>query len=272
MMKQDRIIYINSYLDRRVDDLDTTEFTTFLKEPIRFRGQNKVKIAIEQIELANCAYNFGPSEYIFYFETITPPVNTTYGVPIALDRVFNNGDDFVAYMNGVFTAGGYNLQMTYSNSTHRLSIKNNYGVPIRLVSSFRFSDNATGGSDCMDKLGFSENYIGTSIAAGATYVAPSILKLLRTNCYYLSCNIASSNYSESLIPNPFYSGDTIIGRITCAPFGTLSQLEYASTKSFYLTDTQEINSISFKLLDDNLNPISLNGLPITFSVKIYIEV
>lgn len=272
MMKQDRLIYVNSYLDRRVDDLDTSDWTTFLKESIKFRGQNKVKIAVENIEIPNTAYNFGPSEFIFYFQTLNPPSNTVYGIQIATNRVFNNGDDFVSYINPVLTAGGYNIQFSYSNTTHKLTITNNYLVPIRLVSSFRFSDPLTGPSDAMDKLGFSDNYIGTSISAGATYTAPSILKLLRTNCYYLTCNIASANYTESLVPNPYYAGDDIIGRITCAPFGTLSQLEYASTKSFYVSDNQEINSISFKLLDENLNPISLNNLPITFSVKIYVSI
>lgn len=263
---QDRLIYINSFLDRRVDDLDTSRWQTFLKEPIRFRGGVKVKITIDNIEVPNTAYNFGPSDYIFYFETIDV-VNTVYSVPIPTDRVFNNGTEFATWFN----TQGFSLQMSYSDTTHRLSVKNNYGLPVRLSSSFRFSDPITGPSDAMDKLGFSSNYIGTSIAVGATYTAPSILRLLRTNCYYLTCNLTSANYSQSIVPNPYYAGEDTIGRITCAPFGTLSQLEFGATKSFYVSETQEINSISFSLLDDNLNPISVNNLPITFSLKLFIE-
>jgi hypothetical protein len=190
-------------------------------------------------------------------------------IPISIERVYNNGDDFVSYFNAQASIIGANILLSYSQNSHKLILTNNNNVPIRLVSSYRFSDSLTGPSDSMDKLGFTDNYIGSSIASNTSYTAPSILKLLRSNCYFLTANIVGASVRQSIVPSPFFTPQ-IIARITANTFGTLSQLQYASTMSFYVPDNI-ITSIKFQILDDQLYPIDLNNLPITFALKFIIE-
>ena len=267
-MSNQRVIYINSYIDRTTADLDTSQWTTFLNEPIRIKN-GKLKLIVENIELPNTAYNFGTTENRFYWVHAVGTLNTVRSVQIATDRIFNNGTDFATYMNGLMSSSGFNLSFSYSLATLELTIANNETVPIRICSSYRFSDPQTGPSDAQDKLGFNQNTIGTQTPAGGSVVAQGMLKLLRTNCYYLSCDVIGNNFKQSILPSPYYSHN-IVARITANSFGSLSQLQYASSMYFNVPDSI-IQSLRFKLLDDQLFPISLNGLPITFVLKVIID-
>jgi hypothetical protein len=264
----ERVIFINSYIDRTTLDTDTSEWTTYLSEPIRVKS-GKIRLTVENIELPNTAYSFGNSENRFYWVHGVGTTNTVRSVVIATDRIFGSGTEFATYINGLMTSSGFNLSFSFSSTTLELSITNNETVPIRICSSYRYSDLQTGSSDAQDKLGFNQNTIGTQTAAGGVITANGILKLIRTNCYYLTANIIGNNFKQSILPSPYYS-HSIIARITANTIGSLSQLQYASSMFFNCSETV-INAIKFKLLDDQLYPISLNGLPITFVMKLLIE-
>lgn len=264
-MSGERVIFVNSYIDRTTLDLDTSSWTSYLSEPIRIKT-GKIRLTVQDIELPNTAYSFGFHENRFYWVHGVGTTNTVRSVQIATDRIFSSGTDFATYMNGLMSASSFNLAFTFSTTTLKLSIQNNETVPIRICSSYRFSDPQTGASDAQDKLGFNQNTIGTSTAAGSVITAGGILKLIRTNCYYLTANIVGNNFKQSILPSPYYSHN-IIARITANTIGSLSQLQIASSMFFNCSETV-INAIKFQLLDDQLYPISLNGLPITFVLKI----
>jgi hypothetical protein len=263
----DYVIHINSVTDRKTNDLDTGSWTTFLSKPIQPNHGKSIKLAVENVEMPNTVYNFSVNENTIWWIHAYGTTNTLRSVSIATDRIFDS-TNFASYLNGLMTAGGYNLTFAYDSTTGRLALTNNEVVPIRLAGSYRYLEPY--GSNAADKLGFIQDLTTTSIAAAGTLAATGVLRLLRSNCYYLVCDEIGARIMQGQVPSP-YEQPKIIARIPASNFGTLSQIRNGSSMLYDVPAGSNIQSLNFKLLDDQLFPVSLNGCPITFTLRVEIE-
>jgi hypothetical protein len=262
-------LHINSFIDRQILDETTSKWTSYLSTPINISSNDKkVKLNVDSIEIPNILYNFGTYDSIFWY--YVPSTLSLVGKQIATDRIFDDGPAFVNYMNGLLA--GDQISFSYSSTTHKLTITNNNVLGIIIPQSFRYGDFTYADyNSAIDKLGFTQKLNSVSIGQGVSVEAQSVLKLLRTNCYYLTCSEVTSSNIQSLIPSPYRSGsNNIIARISAGNFGSLSQLSYLTGSDIFLK-SESINRLSFSLLDDNFYEIEDFYLPITMTLKIQIQ-
>lgn len=258
------VLHVNSLIDRQPSDESTSSWTTHLSYPIRPNGR-RVALTLENIELPNTAYSFPVHSSMIWWER----GGSLYSVQINTNRFFVDATSLVAHLNSAFASVGAGLSVAYDTVTARLTFQNNLGIPCRIVGSYRFSDRlADTYNSAVDRLGLIQDTRNTEIPAGGLLVCQGILRLLRTSCYYLTCNLLDTRVRQSIVPSPYYA-PLVLGRITASNFGQLSQLAFAQTFSFDC-GTRDINAIEFTLLDDELQPCDLLGSPITLSMRITI--
>jgi hypothetical protein len=257
-------LHINTYLDRTVSDSDTSDVDVYLYKKIITNG--KVKLQIMNIELPNLAYTFGPSEYIFYYYNDYAGAKTLSHISLDLTRNFDNGNTLVAYMNSVQT----DIIFSYNSDSKTISATNNTVNTIKLVSSYRYSEDSNIASDCADRLGFDQDMRNGStwaITAGSTLEGSTPIKLLRTNCYYLVCDKVGNSNQQSTTTG--INRPNILARCSANNFGYLSSMSFANEMDLECSENQ-IDKLHFTLLDDKLYPISLNNASITMTLKISI--
>src|SRR5665647_431161 len=99
------LLHINSVLDRRVDDVSTSDWTTFLYKPIKVPRNRVAKLSVEHIELPNTSRSFSSYDRTFYYI-----VNPTAQVvdPITISGVANTPyTSYYALINCTSTTGFY---------------------------------------------------------------------------------------------------------------------------------------------------------------------
>lgn len=263
-MPQDYFLHLNTQIDRRTADLDTTDVTAFFTKTIL--TSRNIKLQVTNIELPNLAYTFPYHSCMLWYVLDPAGADTLKSVTIRTDRNYNNATDLVTDLNALVVADG--LVFSYDDDTCRLTLTNNNADTIKLVSSYRYSETAYASSnDCMDKLGFDQTMIGVNIASGGTLEAETCLKLLRSNCYYLTCNQIGSFTQQSTCVG--FNKPNILCQITSCNFGFLSQMTFTNEM---IIDCPENNldKLELKLLDDMLYPITINNGSITMTIKITI--
>jgi len=263
-MPSDYFLHVNTLIDRRSVDTDTTDVTVYLSKPFVTNG--KVKLQMTNIELPNLAYTFPYHSCVLWYILDPLGANTLQSVTIRTDRNYNNANDLVTDLN---TAVNANLLVfSYDNNTCRLTLTNNNPATIKLVSSYRYSENTNCYNDCMDRLGFDQDLRTTNLMMGDTLEANSCLKLLRSNCYYITCDQVGSYLQQSTPVG--LNKPNILARVTANNFGYLSQLSFVNQM---VIDTPEnmLDKLQFKILDSELYPISLNNASITFTIRLTID-
>lgn len=264
------VMHVNSMVDREARDLmiDTAEWDSYLINPIKINHNQHMKVSIESIEIPNTAYTFPLYESTLWWIKDVGGADTLKSLDLPIDRNFATSTDLVTYINAQMVANSDLLTFSYDSSTNKLTVTNGEAVPIRLVGSYRFDDTVGGlvSNNIIDRLGFVSNLIGTTILAAGTLVATGILRLLRTNVYYLATDILGGKIKQSNVPNPLDNQFDICARVSSGNYGTISQLRFGSTISYNVLNTI-IHKMHFVLLDDQLEHIALNGSPITFSMK-----
>lgn len=266
------LLHINSSIDRRTEDLSTSQWTTYLANSISASSSNKVEMLIDNIDFPNSTYTFPPTAGTVWWIHDVGNANTLRSLSIDVQRVYDTGADVATALNAAMQSAGYNLSFQFSTLTYKLTLQNKESVPIRLVGSYRYEDliDQTYNNSC-DRLGFTQNTRDTSLVALATMQGAGVLRTLRSSCYYLTADILSNRIRQSQFPNE-YQQPSVIGRIGASNFGSLSQLQTASSVFFNSQGTTSIDRITFGVLDDELNPVEdLGGMPICFSLRIIIS-
>jgi hypothetical protein len=266
-MPQSYELHINSFIDRKPTDLYTTNFTTYFSNPIK-TNNGKVKLNVKNIEIPNIFYTFGESEYILYVIIDPSGVPTTKSYTLSLTRNYADGATIATALNSLCALD--NIVFTFDSTTARLTCTNNNASSIRIIGSYRYSDNlSTAFSNVVDRLGFTQNMTSQTIISTGSLEAESPLRLLRSNCYYLTCDIISSYTNQSRVPNP-YTKPYIFARVSANNFGYLSQYIYSN--DFMLNTTETIiEKMTFQLLDDQLFEINATNCPITFTIGVTID-
>jgi hypothetical protein len=262
-MPVDYFIHLNTQIDRRTADLDTTDITAYFTKAILTSG--KIRMQITNIELPNLAYTFPYHSCVLWYVIDPAGANTLKSATIRTDRNYNNATDLITDLNALVV--GDNLVFSYDANTCRITLTNNNASTIKLVSSYRYSENTSCYNDVMDRLGFDQDLRTTTIAHDGTLEANSCVKLLRSNCYYLTCGQIGSFAQQSTCVG--MNKPNILARITGNNFGFLSQLTFTNEM---IIDTPEnnIDKLELKLLDDMLYPVSINNGSITMTIKVSI--
>lgn len=279
-------IFINSEIDRIVQENASTSlrFTALLQRNkiIQiFPTERKCRIKVNQIEIPNILYNFPANQnrlsILLYSGTTTTPQSVQF-VELDPNRVYNTPNDIITYLNNELQAHANPvmnaLVLSFSDLTKKVSIENQSAQNVRVISSFRYSDDADGlgipPNTIVDRLGFSADYRGVIIPPSAQLTGNGTIRMLFSQCYYLTLNELANAYEQTIIPSPFVN-DRILARVTVGNYGTLSQLSYVSETAFNIPENTEISSLSFSLLDDEFTPVNLINHKITFSLKMVIE-
>lgn len=268
-MNTDQFVYfINSYLDRTPSDY-THSWTTYFSEPVRVSGKKRMKLQLQNIELPNTAYTFPEASSILWvniWDGVSAWILKSYSV--ATDRNFNTPSDFVTYINTLTVADS--LVFSYDANTCRMTLTNNNANKIRVVGSYRYQDSiSTTYNNIIDRLGFTQDLTSAEVASSGTLEGETILRLLRTNRYYITCSNLGNYSKQSRVPSP-YVNPYIIACVASSNFGRISQLEYGNAVFFY-TNELELKSLKFEILDDEFQSVQLNECPVTFSLLIETE-
>lgn len=269
-MNKTHYIHINSELDRTPTDLTTSSWTSYLSSPVLVgSSQSEVKISLESVEIPNVLYNFPIESSRFYWIVEVGGVETLNGFQIATDRNFSSGDQFATYMTNNLAL--HDLRFVFDSNTNRLTIFNDGSNPVKIVESFRYNIIPNTFNMAIDKLGFTQA-IPSFMAPGQSLTGQTVLKLLRTNCYYIACENASASYKQSLAPAPYRASaaSQIIGRVSAENFGSLSKLSYPPASNLRLP-SENVNFLKFSIFDDNLYPIEDLYVAITLTVKITVS-
>lgn len=265
-------IFINSYLDRTQNDNNQTDrWTTYLSKPLKADNPKaKFLTKVDYIEIPNTSYNISSYESVFHYENIT--AGTFHSIPLDTNRIYNDGSELATALNTAFTSNTAPLSIQYNAQTAKMTITNtSVSDTIRIVGSFRWSDNIDKAyRNIIDRLGLVQNFlVQPPLSPGQFTTGEGIIRLNRSNCYYLVCDeISNSN----VIPSPFYQNSTrIIARIPAGSFGSISQFSLINDNS-YVIEKPEITEFNFQLLDDAFQPVDINDVPITMLLEIQIKI
>lgn len=265
MSAKNQILFINSNIDRKPSDpLNSSSWTTVLSHPIQsYSGRIRTKII--EIEFPNTFYSFGESNCLFCYKVIATNENKFIQIPT--NRFFVDGSQFVSVLNAICLAESHPLTFTYSTDNAKLTVENTGVNEIRLLSSYRYENDEVY-NDCMDKMGFQDDYRNmTPLDQSESIEASAPLRLLRTNCCYLQCDIiASQSINTTMIPSPFFPVSNIMTRISSGNFGILSQFQTNVESEFDIGTNRMITELKWSLLDENYDPINTNGNPITLAM------
>lgn len=274
----DRIyLNINSNTDRAPFG-SSSKFNYNLAQTMRIG--NNAKIGVQSIEVPYSCGQFKTSNSILWFE-FNPSSPATIGFQLDTNKFYKTLTDVITELNSISSAHNYDLSFNVEND--RLKITNNNTYKVRVVSPREFEPSTTnnisvngsvlfsgGGllfNQAQIKLGFYDNQIGQWITEnGGTKLSTGLPKLLRSNCFYLECNILSRYMME----NNRTKSPKIITKIPITSnFGSLQTIEYNNPIMLETNDTY-IDSIDFTLYDEDLEEVDLNGLPITMTLVIEI--
>lgn len=267
-MSKEINLYVNSYFDNLPSDT-SSKWTTYLAQPIT--GYSKMTMRVENIELPNVSNNFAFfTSRLWYLYEADSDIEELRYIEINFDRVYNSPEELVNELNSRFlNDNGDVIEVSYDPQRVRLTFTNNTPVPIRFISSFRHDDLLDETFNHInDKLGLTQPLQNQIIQSGGSLTGESMLRLIRTNCYYISCNLLANggNISTFQVPNPD-KRPKILAKVTSGNFGTLSQLQYTTDVDLDVSD-QTLSRIDFEILDDEFEPIQLNGHPTTFTLRI----
>ena len=256
-MKQQYLV-INSSIDRRSTDLDTSSWTTYLSEPIiPSNSVSKITMTVESIEVPNLAYTFPWHSSVIYYHGTNAVIKT-----ITLDtrQVYISGEDVCVSLNSTQT----DLVFSYNKNTTRLSVRNNTNGNIRIVGSYRYDDRLDiAFNNGIDRIGFTQR-MTSYITPASIVVADSTIRMLRTNCYYLTCDILKATQMRS--PEKDFKPQ-ILCKVSAGNYGYLSQYSYLGTQTLAVQE-QNIHKMTFSLLDDEFQPIDVGDQPITMLILI----
>jgi hypothetical protein len=213
-------------------------------------------------------YSFGTYESIVWFILDVGGANTLTGYQVPTNTNIVDGTALASALNTLTTGDG--ITWTYSTVTAKLTFTNSTGHIIKMVSSYRYSENTNIYNDCHDKLGFTSDMSATTIANAGTLTAANPVSIIRTMCYYLTCDILSSSDEQSIVPDNYYRDDPIIAQLPAGNFGSISQFAYLPPTR-YGTQFKDITRMKFSLLDDQFRPITIGESPIIFKLIITLE-
>lgn len=280
--------YINSFLDRVVNENELGgRFSVILPTGREIslspsQRNKKIYFKIQNLQIPNVLYNFPDKASKFFWED-EYDTNTGVGnvkhLSIDVNRVYANPSDLINELNNVVDNEGNatNLLFSYDNNTKKVSVENQTGNTIRIISSFRYAntESVLTFKDINDRLGFSQDLTGSKgvLENNETLVGDGLIQMNRTNAYHLVLDEAGAGYAQTIVP--LKDGQArVVCNVPTGSFGTLSTLTYLSSEWFNLPNQSKIGVLRFSILDDEFDDLSKEfpaNYPITLSFQLKVE-
>lgn len=251
-------LYINSDLDRQSTD-NNSKWTTYLPSPFDFTQFNNISVGLKNIQVPNTAYNFSLYNSSVWYELMDGGEPILYSVNVRTNKHYENVNEWVADLNNDCI---HNITFTFSNSTKKISVVNNTGTEMRMLSSYIYENQPNNGNG---RLGITKN-ISNFINSGGTFECPNMPKLIRSNCFYLVCSIIDKTGD---VPNP-YINPLILNKFTTRNFGELINETWDTVKYVNVVD-RTIDKLAFYVLDDELQEVDFNGSHITLELEFMVS-
>jgi hypothetical protein len=257
-------LYVNSGFDKQYNET-TDNWTTYIDPHLPQFNHYRVKV--DEIEFPNTAYNIPEYNSILWYYYDTDGTNTLKYVAINFNRKYDQPQDLIDEINSGFTTNGDNITIAYNNNTNKVTLTNSTSVKIRFVSSYVWEpENANFYWQINRRLGITQDLRNEIIDPSNSLTGENSLTLLRSQCYYLECNILGSNRADQTrVPNRNFNTN-ILARVTANTYSDLSQLSYPGELEFDVGKST-ISQIKFNVLDDRLEPVNLNGHPVTMALR-----
>lgn len=282
-MAESRImeIYINSYLDRVINENDSTSksFTVLMPQGqeislLPTEKGKKIKLKVFNLQIPNVLYNFPIKASRLWFDTTPNGAPTVVGIQINTNRIYATPTELITELNTQATNANLDITFSFTEITKKITITNTNALnDIRLISSFRYAldESVLTFQDMNDRLGFSQNLSNTIIPANNGFITgEGYLNMNRSNCYYLSLDESGSYFQQSIVPsNP--NTKRIIAQVAGGSYGTLSTFSYVSSEWFNLPSSGKIQSLRFSVVDDEGDAVDVVNFPITMSLQIKVE-
>lgn len=260
-------LHINSLTDRQPGE-STAKWMTYLATPLDIPNGQGARVALVSAEIPNTAYQFSPGESILWYIKDGTALKS---LQIDTARYYEKVNDVVDTLNSELLKGGEtDLTFSFDETTKKIHATNagTGNHSFRIVSDYEFEGKALGQdlyNHANRKLGFTGDLrdAGT-VPPFATLTAQSIPRVIRTQCFYLACEEIDNT---ALTPSP-YRHPRILAKIPVSSnFGGVN-LYVREQPQFYELVESSIEHFTFTLLDDQLNEIDINGLPITLTLRI----
>lgn len=273
-------LFVNSYIDRITEENgDATEqFTVTLNDESKriglLAGESKMRIKVFSLEIPNVLYNFSQIESRIFFVWDVDGGNTVEEIQIDTERVYASATDLINQLNQKITdhATLTDLVFSYNDSTKKITLTNDSTVKVRLISSFRYADTESiiTFEDMNDRLGFSQELTNTIVGPNESLEGEGWLKMNRTSKYHLALRQQGGYFNQSIIPSSNLS-ERIICSVGAGAYGSLSTLNYVSSFAYQMPSTGTIDTLTFRLLDDEFRPIQMRNYGITMTIHFEIE-
>ena len=256
-------LYINSDLDKQPGDT-SSRWKTYLSQPFDFTQYSNVKIGLKNIQVPNTAYNFSSYNDQIYYALSSGGLYQTYSIQNKTDRHYENVVDWLADLNEDCI---HNLNFTFNESTKKISVTNTTGTNLKMHSSYEYEPTLANNGNERLGIGFRDaSDFNTHAENNETITFSKMPKLIRTNCYYLCCDIIDKTGE---IPYPFLN-PLILNKFSTANFGQLINERYDTIKYVGCTD-RTIDELSFYVIDDELQEVDFNGSHITLELEFLIQ-
>lgn len=240
MTKQ--IIHIRSKDTDQLSPGLNTHFNVNLKQPIKCGLDNKVLVSVISAELPYSFYCISPSiqnDKFYYDNTHFTFPRQNYNVT-ELIRVLD--------LNTPFTC-------SFNEFTCKLSFTNGDSVPHIINISL---------SNSSQLLGIQRDGISYTILAGDTFTPKGILDLASVHSILIRSDLASGNIQSSLAGN-----STVLQKIpvNVNPY-EIVYLGQSDSITESVISTHIIDSINFRITDQNNNLIDMNSVNYEFTLQI----
>lgn len=273
-------IFVNSFLDRVVDENASTSksFTVLMPQGAEIQllpteSNRNIKVKVFNLMIPNVLYNFPEKSSRVWFENLVS--SDVSGIQIDTQRVYATPNDLMTELNTKAGLEGIDVSFSYNDTSKKVRITNNGSDNLRLISSFRYAlqENILTFQDMNDRLGFSQNLIGSAglISSGNGFIeGDGYINMNRTVSYYLALDEQSNYYSQSIVPSSPNSR-RIIAQVPTGSYGTLSTFSYVSSEWYGIPRSHRVSSLRFILLDDEFEPIDLKNFGINMTLQVKIE-
>lgn len=273
-------IFVNSFLDRVVDENASTSksFTVLMPQGAEIQllpteSNRNIKVKVFNLMIPNVLYNFPEKSSRVWFENLVS--SDVSGIQIDTQRVYATPNDLMTELNTKASLEGIDVSFSYNDTSKKVRITNNGSDNLRLISSFRYAlqENILTFQDMNDRLGFSQNLIGSAglISSNGGFIeGDGYINMNRTVSYYLALDEQSNYYSQSIVPSSPNSR-RIIAQVPTGSYGTLSTFSYVSSEWYGIPRSHRVSSLRFILLDDEFEPIDLKNFGINMTLQVKIE-
>lgn len=282
--------YVNSFLDRAEDETESTSerFTVLMtnksKQIQLMPGEKDLRLKLFAVEIPNVLPNFKANENRLWFSYDNSGTDTVSSIEIDTEKIYATPSALMAEINSLFPASAVDsatgltttdlsgMEISYDDSTKKCTLTNNtvLGVPVRLISSFRYANSETilTFNDANDRFGFSTNYTtaGVMASGGGTLTGNGTIRMNRTNRYHVVLEQQSAYFSQSITASSD-KNHQVLASVSVGPYGTLSTFSYVSSISRYLPSSGVLNELTFSILDDEYQPVDFVNHPVTMALQ-----